>query len=888
MKSTFVSACFVFFFFLSGFAGRESLNVYDLKCENLQNPLGIDKTAPRFSWKIRSNKNGTEQKAFQILVASNPTLLNNDQTDLWNSGKTVSSTSILVPYEGKTIGPGLAACWKVRVWDEDGNVSPWGPIAEFSVGLLTRDDWQASYIGFPTEAGYGECPQLKKSFEVNGTYKKLLLHVNSLGYHEVYLNGKKVGDGVLAPAVSQFNKRSWSITYDVSTMVKKGQNELMLWLGSGWYTEGLPGVVNNGPLVKAQLEKLTGNNREIILVTGADWLGRKSAYSRYGSWQPHQFGGEIVNGSLAKTDLSTENVEGRNWIPVSVISVPDHEVCPQMVEQNRIAETIKPAEIQPLGKDTFLIDMGKSIVGWTEVHFPKLQKLQEIVLEYSDHLDENGKFVNQKQLDRYIASGEGTETFKNKFNYHGYRYIRISNLKETPTDESIKAYLIHTGFGLASGFRCSDPELDQIHNMIFYTLRCLSIGGDLVDCPTIERLGYGGDGNASTETAQTMFNLNPLYVNWLQAWADCIREDGGMPHTAPNPYKAGGGPYWCGFIITASWKTYLNYGDAAILEKYYPVMQKWLGYVDKYTVNGLLKRWPNTDYRNWYLGDWATPTGIDQTAESSVDLVNNCFIVVCYDNMQKIAQVLGKTDDARMYVQKKDQLQKQIHRQFFVSTKNSYATGTQIDLAYPMLSGVVPEELTNSVTQSLVNETENNRAGHLACGLVGIPVLTEWAVKNQAADLMYSMLKKKDYPGYLFMIENGATTTWEHWNGARSRIHNCYNGIGSWFYQALGGIRPAEDAPAYQKVQIFPQVPHGITWVKTFKETPYGKLVVEWNLKGKTMELYVEIPVGIEAGVLIPSGIDKYGMNGKEYNLSKEKSETIGLNSGKYTINYTL
>jgi alpha-L-rhamnosidase len=874
--------------FLSGCSGKGNPSVYDLKCENLHNPLGIDKTGPRFSWKVSSKKNGTEQKAFQVIVASSPALLDKDQGDLWDSGKTESSVSILVPYKGKNLNSGLDAWWKVRIWDETGNVSSWSPIAEFSIGLLNKEDWQASYIGLPTEAGYSECPLLKKTFSVTESDEKLLLYVNSLGYHEVYLNGKKVGEGVLSPAVSQFSKRSWTITYDVSTLVKKGQNYLVLWLGSGWYTEGLPGVVNNGPLVKAQLEKLSENKREIILATDATWLGRKSSYTRHGSWRPHQFGGEILDGSLAQTDLSAAEVTGRSWNPVSVISVPGYEVSPQMVELNRISETIKPVEIKPLAKDTFLIDMGKSLTGWAEIQFQKLQKSQEIVIEYSDHLDENGKFYNQGQSDRYIASGEGEEMFKNKFNYHGFRYIRISTLTEAPTTESVTAYLIHTGFELVSGFQCSDPDLNRIHDMIFYTLQCLSIGGDLVDCPTVERLGYGGDGNASTETAQTMFNLNPLYANWLQAWADCIRDDGGMPHTAPNPYKAGGGPYWCGFIITASWKTYLNYGDAAILEKYYPVMQKWLEYVDKYTVDGLLKGWPDTDYRGWYLGDWATPVGIDQKAEASVGLVTNSFIAVCFDDMQKIAQVLGKTADAGMYAEKKIELQKQIHQKFFDSIKNTYGTGTQIDLAYPLLSGVVPDELTKSVTNSLVNETENNRSGHFACGLVGIPVLTEWSVKNHAVDLMYSMLKKKDYPGYLYMIENGATTTWEHWNGERSRIHNCYNGIGSWFYQALGGIRLADNVPAYRKVIIQPQIPHGITWVKTFKETPYGKLVVNWELKEETMELEVEIPVGTEAGIVLPSEVKKYRLNGREHELSGEKSTVVAVKSGKYKFSYLL
>ncbi|MDD4190948.1 MAG: family 78 glycoside hydrolase catalytic domain [Mangrovibacterium sp.] len=876
------------FLFVAACTQKADLHVTNLRCEHLENALGINRVTPRFNWKVRSHKNGTEQKAFQLLVASDRSLLVPDKADLWNTGKVESASCVLVPYQGTALSPGSVAYWKVRIWDEADRVSDWGPVAEFSIGLLNADDWHASYIGYPTEAGYAECPQLMKSFRLDDPGGRVLAHVNSLGYHEVYVNGQKAGNGVLSPAVSQFDKRSQVLTYDVTPLIKKGQNDLMVWLGSGWYTEGLPGVVSNGPLVKAQLEKTSGSQREIILVTDSTWTGRRSGYTRHGNWRPHQFGGEIVDGLLAQHDLSVQSPDGRSWAPVSVVEVPDHEVTPQMVEPNRITEIIKPAAIRQLAKDTFLIDMGKSLTGWTEIRFPGLQKSQEITLEYCDHLDGDGEFVNQKQTDRYVAAGEGTEIFKNKFNYHGYRYIRMTGLSEAPSDESVTGYLIHTGYEPASGFECSDPELNKIHDMVFYTLRCLSLGGDLVDCPQIERLGYGGDGNASTVTAQTMFNLAPLYANWLQAWADCIRDDGGMPHTAPNPYPAGGGPYWCGFIITASWNTYLHYGDSLILQQYYPVMQKWLGYVDHYSSEGLLTPWPETDYRGWYLGDWATPDGVDQKAEASVGLVNNCFVTVCYDKMAGIALVLGKTDDAARYSAKRDKLRELIHGAYFDATKNSYGTGTQIDLAYPMLAGVVPEDLKKAVTQSLVHETEVNRNGHLSTGLVGIPVLTEWAVENQAAGLMYSMLKKKDYPGYLYMIENDATTTWEHWNGHRSRIHNCYNGIGSWFYQAIGGIRQAEDGIAYRKVFIQPQVPTGVTWAKTFKETPYGTLKVDWELPGQFMVLNVEVPVGMDAGVVVPEGVKTYTMNGKDYERTSDEPEVVELKSGKTHIRYSL
>ena len=883
MKQLTISSLLILLLIIIGCNPHNTSKVFDLRCENLQNPLGIDKSIPRFSWKISSAKNGTEQKAFQVLVAGELSGLTENRADLWNSGRVESSSSIFVPYQGKKLNSGSQAWWKVRIWDEVGNVSFWSEPARFSIGLLSENDWQASYIAFNTENGYRECPQVHTAFVPDETGSDYFLHVNSLGYHEVYLNGKKVGNGVLAPAVSHFDKRSLINTYDVTSLLRKGENDLIIWLGSGWYTEGLPGVVNNGPVVRAQLEKVEDNQREIILVTNDEWRGRTSSYTRHGDWRSNRFGGEIVNGMLAKNDLTTGNPDNP-WQPVSLVDVPVCEVSPQMTEQNAITDTILPVSIKETAPDTFWVDMGRNLTGWVEFHFPNLQKSQEIKMDYCDHLIHGERFNDLNQYDKYIASGNSPEVFINKFNYHGFRYIRITGLKEMPAAESIKAYLIHTGFELASAFECSDPDLNAIHNMLFYTLQCLSIGGDFVDCPQQERLGYGGDGNASTLTAQIMFNLGPVYNNWLQAWADVIRKDGGMPHTAPNPYKAGGGPYWCGFIITASWQTYLNYGDTLVLEKYYPVMQKWLGYVEKYSVDGLLKRWPDTDYRWWYLGDWATPKGIDQTDGASVDLVNNSFIVVCFDNMQRIANVLGKPDDAGFYALKKKQLQEKIHDTFFDETTNTYATGTQIDLAFPLISGVVPADKVRAVENSLHIETEVNHNGHLATGLVGLPILTEWVVKNEAVEMMYSMLKKREYPGYLYMIDNGATTTWEHWIGHRSYIHNCYNGIGSWFYQAIGGIHPVEDVPAYRKVCIQPQIPDGVTWAKTSKETPFGKLVVNWSLTDNKMEMDIQIPVGTEAEIVLPEGINKYTINGSESQAQDDKRGMVAIKSGKYTI----
>ena len=410
----------------------------------------------------------------------------------------------------------------------------------------------------------------------------------------------------------------------------------------------------------------------------------------------------------------------------------------------------------------------------------------------------------------------------------------------TQAPEEVQAYRMRTDFETGASFRSSDPELNAIHDLVLRTMENLAFDGYMVDCASIERLGYGGDGNASAQSLQTVADVSPLFLNWLQAWADSQKADGGLPHTAPNPYKAGGGPYWCSFIVQAPWRVYMNYADSRPLERFYANMKHWLDYVDAYTVDGLLKEWPTPPtppYRWWYLGDWAAPDGVDVQDPQSIDLVNNCALAQSYEDLVQIAQVMGLKADEADYRQRLDALRRRIHETFYHD--GLYASGSQIDMIYPLLVGVVPEELKDLVVSHLKERTETLYNGHLATGLVGIPVLTEWVSRAGECDWMYGMLKQHGYPGYLYMIENGATGVWEHWNGRRSRLHNCFNGIGSWFYQALGGIVALE--PGYRKVKIDPQIPAGLDWVEVTQPTPYGPITVERHGD----EVRYEVPVGI-------------------------------------------
>lgn len=852
--------------------------VTELKCENLINPLGVDNAAPHFSWKLRGDGLKSGQAYYEIQMASDSLSLARGEANLWNSGKLKSDASVMVPYQGTALNSRSLCYWKVRAWDRKGKVSEWSQIARFGVGILDKEPLRGSYIGISPEAGKVCAPLLRKKVRM-AKPETTFLHVNALGYHEIYINGRKVGENVLSPAISQLNKRSLIVTYDVTPYLKEGENDLLIWLGQGWYKKTTFGAAYDGPLVKAELNILKNGKWEPLAETNTSWSGRESGYSDTGNWCALQFGGERVDGRILPAELSTQTLDKMKWYPALEVSVPEHAVSSEMCEINKIQKVTAAVSVKKLSENTWLVDMGRVLTGWFEMNMPLLPAGHELTMEYSDNLTKEGEFDKQGESDIYIAAGRNGERFSNKFNHHAYRYVRISNLPVKPETGWMKALQIYGDYSLAATFECSDPDLNAIHDMIQYTMTCLTFSGYMVDCPHLERAGYGGDGNSSTMTLQTMYDVSPTYANWMQGWGDAMREGGSLPHIAPNPGAGGGGPYWCGFMVQAPWRTYVNYNDPRMIEAYYPQMKEWFKYVDKYTVDGLLKRWPDTKYRDWYLGDWLAPMGVDAGNQASVDLVNNCFISECLGTMEKIALTLGKKEEAQAHAIRKENLNKLIHQTFYRADEGIYATGSQLDMSYPMLVGAVPEALYDNVKRKMRTLSEQNHKGHIAVGLVGVPILTEWMVQNEEVDFFYQMLKKRDYPGYLHMIDNGATATWEYWSGERSRVHNCYNGIGTWFYQAVGGLRIDEAAPGYKHMIIDPQIPAGVTWSKITKESPYGTIAVDWKLQANQLNIHVTIPAGATATVRIPDNAVSCTKDGKKVNIQKGTVEVESGNS---------
>ena len=829
---------FIWLILLSGCTVSQSPD--DLRVEGMSQPLGIDTNVPHFSWKMPSEQRFL-QTAYELEIATTQALLESNKADVWKSGKVETVESVMVSYEGQQLSPRQVYYWRVRTyagWCK----SSWSSPQRFSVGIIAPDAMRGAYIGLGL--GQEKALLLKKDFEVQEILGTVLLHVNSLGYHEAYLNGLKVSDAVLMPAVSQLDKRSQVVTYDITSLLRQGSNTLVFSIGSGWYKQDTFHAGYPEALVRADVDMCDGSQIIPLAETDASWTGTWSGYEDTGSWLPGRFGGERIDARVVPADLSSSSLSSLSWNEVNTVVIDTIVATPQMCQPTVIKQTLSPVQINKVGDDQWLVDMGRVVNGFFQIHLPSLPVGTEVKATYTDHLQADGSLPQEIYgEDVFITSGKAEgDDFCNRFNHHLFRYVWLSGLPVEPDINAVKAHRVGMDVATTGTFISSDDDLNRIHNLIHTTMEGLMWGGYMVDCASIERLGYGGDGNASTLSLQNQFDVAPLYINWLQAWNDAIRPDGGLPHTAPNPYKAGGGPYWCSFIVQAPWRTWWNFGDERLLHRCYDNMKLWLRYVDANSQDGLLHRWPDTDYRNWYLGDWLAPRGVDVTLPESVDLVNNCALSQCYAELGQMAEHLGYMADKQEFEQRRMALNQRINEVYFHPETHTYGSGSQLDLAYPLLIQAVPEEHVEAVSNQLMLISD-----HLQVGLVGIPVLTEWATLNRQADFFYRLLKQHDYPGYLYMLEQGATGTWEDWDNPRSHFHNCFNGIDSWFFQALGGIIPT--APGYRSVNISPQTPEGLDWVTVTRETPYGTILVSWKRQDNQVVIHVEIPNGITANL---------------------------------------
>jgi len=885
-------ALFLFTVTFANWSHAAMVNPANLRCEYLSDPVGMDEPRPRFSWVLESSERGEGQTAYRILVARSTAALEKDQGDLWDSGKVGSDRSIHVEYEGKPLQPLSRYFWKVQVWNRGGNPSKWSEAARFITGLLVdqpaqegqAEQFAADWIGAASGSDRQNALWFRREFELRNSPSDALACVASVGFHELYVNGEKVGDEILVPSISDLSKRAHYRVYDLSGRLKEGKNALALWCGPGWGNWSLFSVPQ-APLALVRLEVRAADGSVTTIGTDETWKVHPSSTGLTGSWNVGDFGGERID---AGKDLPGWNLAGfddSGWEKATRYA-PDVRISLDSAEPNRKLDVLKPVAIEEATPSGVRVDLGRNFTGWTEIEMEGTPG-STVSIDFSEREDQACTYAIRSE---YTFDSAGKGQFRNRFNYSTGRWITIGGNASTPKVLDVTGYLVHNGYERVGQFQCSNELLNNIYRTTLWTFESLSLSGYVVDCPHRERRGYGGDGHATMETALNNFGLGAFYTRWMRDWRDVQAASGDIPYTAPT-YDGGGGPAWSGFTIHLPWSVYERYGDVGILRANYPMMKRWIAFVETKMESGLVRKWGGI----WdFLGDWVPPgrdQGDNRVDERSTLLFNNCYYILSLDRMGRIAEVLGEAEEAEKYRRAAEALRRSVHEEFFNPSDFSYANGLQLDESFPLLAGVPPADARGRVIERLENEIRVAKKGHLDTGIHGTWLLLKQLTEENRNDLIYEMALKRDWPGWGWMLDQGATTIWEQWDGGNSRLHSSFLSVGSWFIEGVAGIRPDREHPGYKHFTIRPGIGGGLTWARGELKALYGNIVSDWKIEKGRLHLEVEVPVNTTATIILPD-VAAFGILESGQPLEKAKgiisrakegtNTAIDVESGKY------
>ena len=892
-------------------SGAEPVRPVSLRCEYLIDPAGIDVTEPRLSWRIGSEAAGGKQTAYRVLVATSREKLAEGDGDLWDSGKVESDQSIHVAYAGKPLVSRSECHWKVRIWfthhglgsGKHGKPSAWSKPSRWTMGLLDPGDWTAQWISAPAApvrngtpgtaraedsempglfgASGKAAPWIRKEFDFAVAPDSAWITVHSPGYFELYLNGAKVGEDVLTPAVSNLEHQSFTVTYDAGRHLRPGRNCIGLWLGEGW-AEGIA--------VRAQLDAVVGGE-PVTIGTETSWKTRRSGYYRIGGRKWNDFGGERIDAREAVPGWSLPGLDTASWTPAIPAEAPGGAVRTQPCPLNRIGREIPAVAVTALDGGVYEIDFGTALTGWLRLKMPALRRGATVKMTFADVRREE-KYQHFNQVSEFISAGNPGEVFENKFNYAGFRYVLVEGLPSALTKEDATALLVESDLEEAGSFECSNDLFNRIHSVNQWTQRSLNLGGYYVDCPHRERMGYG-DGQVAAEGFMTSFRADGFYRKWLRDWRLRQDPDGKLPHMAPFG-SGGGGPGWGGLLSAVAWRHYLYYGDRRVLEENYDAVRRYVNYLESLCKDGVLRRFGG----KWdFIGDWVPPRrGMDTSnwpGADAAELFNNCYRINQWEVLEKMATALGKLDEAERCRKRLAEIRPLVHAAFYDGTNQQYVIDEQAYHVMPLMTGIVPESECAAILKKLERNILEKNQGHLDTGMLGTYFMMEYLREIGRSDLVFTMFNQTTYPGWGHMLAEGATTLWEQWNGHWSRIHSCFTSPDNWLYQGAAGIQADPAAPGFEHVIIKPSMVGDLIWVNARHDSPYGRIVSNWKREDDRVTMEVTIPANSTATIYVPARVaGDVTVNGRAlakadhvtFLRMEEKSAVIGVGAGSYVL----
>ncbi len=902
----------------------QPLNPYPsrLRCEYLENPLGVDVQAPKLSWQFElpAEFRGIQQTAYQILVASKPDLLAENRGDLWDSGRVESAEQLNIPYGGVPLQPGQRVWWRVRAWHNKGGVMDCQEPGSWEMGLLSEKNWTASWIQrteapAPTEQDWFSerpAPLLRKDFAVDKPVRRARAYVCGLGYYELRLNGKRVGNHELDPGWTSYGKRVFYSVYDVTGDLKSGGNALGCMLGNGWYNP-LPlrmwtrfnlreALAIGNPCLRMQLDIEYEDGSTGRVQTDPSWKTADGPIRKNSVYL-----GEWYDARKEQPGWDTAGFSDAAWDAAQAAQPPAGALEAQPVQPIRVTNHIAAQSVKEVQPGVFIFDFGENMAGRAQLTCsgPAGTKVQ---MRYGELLHPDGtlnpmtsvagQFKNQPvpegserpatawQADTYVLRGEGNETFAPRFTFHGFRYVEVTGFPGTPSQNAVCAKRLHTDVQSAGEFSCSNDRFNTTQTLCVRTL-VSNLHSVQSDCPHREKFGYGGDLVADSELGIYNFDMAAFYRKVVRDYADAVRPNGGFTETAPfvgiadSGFGEGSGPIGWGTVHPLLLEQlYTYYGEQALSAEQYEAAKAWVSLLERSAKDYLIDNG---------IGDHETLADKDTMVSATSFFYYNARA------LERIARRLGHNEDADHFAQLATNIQ-DAFRARLIAGDGKVGKGTQACQAFALHMGLAQDAMVPSVLRVLVDDIEGPSKGHLSTGIFGTKYMLHALSDFGAHETAYKVANQPDFPGWGHMIANGATTLWEHWeysDNVFSHNHPMFGTIGEWFYKELAGIQPLPETRGFDVFKIQPRIAADLNWVKARYDSVRGPIVSEWTKENGSLRVTLRIPVNAAARVILPvaktedlleSGVPIMGKSEFKAQPAETGWTAINVGSGSYSF----